>query len=393
MSEGRGFTLVELLVVILMVSVLIALVLPAVSGANNQSYRLVCANNVRQIGIATLLYLQDWTYFPAELEFTYGGATGWTDADDTLLDCWWVDDDRDDNVFYCGIDAATGRRGDPDTGAGMRAYKPASFTGNADGIEGNEERPINTYLNGERRVFMCPEDSGVLTGSHPQCPCGWGETDWFFGPGYRNWEPGSEPYGDVKAPGLWYGNCYAYNNWALSPKAVKGADPRIEPPDLSDAYPFGISHCAYDPHCVKFLEKGGSNQDCSKYGTVLKRSLIRNPSLSILVVEAPAYYAMKHYDRPLADSDYGPGPIWWQPYGSPETLHGRTGKPFSWHDEDGNRNNCTFVDGHTAYLNFNYLGKYNGFAQGWYHDAMYYGAALDPSTEHSWNVNISARAK
>lgn len=50
----RGFTLVELLVVIAIIGGLIALLLPAVQAARSAGRRTACANNFRQIGLATL---------------------------------------------------------------------------------------------------------------------------------------------------------------------------------------------------------------------------------------------------------------------------------------------------------------------------------------------------
>jgi prepilin-type N-terminal cleavage/methylation domain-containing protein/prepilin-type processing-associated H-X9-DG protein len=58
---GRsGFTLIEVLVVIGIIAVLVAILTPSLAAARHQSRAVVCASNIRQIGMGWHMYAQQW---------------------------------------------------------------------------------------------------------------------------------------------------------------------------------------------------------------------------------------------------------------------------------------------------------------------------------------------
>lgn len=72
MKTKRGFTLVELLVVISIIAILIALLLPALAKARSLALRTVCASNIRSLIQAVLIYApQERNTYPPSLQFNY----------------------------------------------------------------------------------------------------------------------------------------------------------------------------------------------------------------------------------------------------------------------------------------------------------------------------------
>ena len=74
-SPGRGFTLTELLVVICAVSVLAAVLLPALRSPDGGMHKTNCVNNLKQIGLAFRIWERDnGGKYPMQVSVTSGGV-------------------------------------------------------------------------------------------------------------------------------------------------------------------------------------------------------------------------------------------------------------------------------------------------------------------------------
>ena len=85
MNKRSGFTLIELLVVIAIIAILAAILFPVFAQAREKARTTSCLSNTKQIGMATMMYVQDYdeTYFE---QLWPGGCpaseTGyWTDSE------------------------------------------------------------------------------------------------------------------------------------------------------------------------------------------------------------------------------------------------------------------------------------------------------------------------
>ncbi|MGA2069407.1 MAG: DUF1559 domain-containing protein [Thermoguttaceae bacterium] len=78
-THRHGFTLVELLVVIVIIGLLMALLLPAVRSATESSRQAVCMNNVKELGTAIMSYESEKGRLPGYINpaSTYTGGSSY----------------------------------------------------------------------------------------------------------------------------------------------------------------------------------------------------------------------------------------------------------------------------------------------------------------------------
>lgn len=126
MKHNRGFTLVELLVVIGVIAVLISILLPTIGRARSSADRMMCQSNLRQTGIAMMAYIsENKGSFPYH-EFWYNQQ---------------------------------GPRGNLEK-YNIAPFAPVSETGFMGEKGVRFERPLNRYLKNNAQVSMCPSDRG-----------------------------------------------------------------------------------------------------------------------------------------------------------------------------------------------------------------------------------------
>ncbi len=134
--QSRGFTLVELLVVIGIIALLIGILLPSLSNARKKAQEAACASNLHQMGLAMSMYVNDWKYYPANIGYHDGDGTKAISIWQTRLRGYM---NGNYNAFYCPAEDDSFR------------WFTAPLTGSSN---------TEFSLNGFKSIFSSAQDSG-----------------------------------------------------------------------------------------------------------------------------------------------------------------------------------------------------------------------------------------
>jgi type II secretory pathway pseudopilin PulG len=151
-NKARAFTLTELVVVIATIAVLAMVVLPALAGVANKGGRAQCANNLRQIYVASMVYATEYKdWLPI---CTVGGFNSSSRSFNNLGGMHYTYYVYGGSMYYYG---------NPNSSVPTNATPPSNYYQNLGYL-------FRAGLASNGSIFYCPEQWGVVLGANNYLP-------------------------------------------------------------------------------------------------------------------------------------------------------------------------------------------------------------------------------
>src|SRR5688500_17611825 len=105
MTKRRGFTLIEILVVIAIIAILAAILFPVFARAREAARRSACLSNLKQVTLGLLMYAQDWDEVMAYHYVPDAGSDGFVSPYAASANPCWINGTmpyvKNVGVFHC----------------------------------------------------------------------------------------------------------------------------------------------------------------------------------------------------------------------------------------------------------------------------------------------------
>jgi prepilin-type N-terminal cleavage/methylation domain-containing protein/prepilin-type processing-associated H-X9-DG protein len=154
-----GFTLIELLVVIAIIALLAAMLFPVFARAREKARQTSCANNIRNLGTAILMYTQDYDEKLPLAAYAVGASVfTWHDLTDPYA--------RNTQIWYCpssSLELADGN-GQPTTHYGYNARYLTDIAANFSNAIGHTAVSIAAINRPAETVMLTDAKSSVVSG-------------------------------------------------------------------------------------------------------------------------------------------------------------------------------------------------------------------------------------
>jgi prepilin-type N-terminal cleavage/methylation domain-containing protein len=236
-SSRKAFTLIELLVVIAIIAILAAILFPVFAQAREKARQAACGSNCRQIGLALMMYAQDYDEVLVMRYYGSNGQLSWKDVMAPYL--------KNTDIYRCPSNPAARR---PDVlkrfAAGYAMYLPDQNIAAA--VGGGMAYPQPTAgIAYPASSLIIVEDSYVWPDTGPWLAYNEPAKDGSAVPGPSEWNSGH----DVAA-----GNIIYLDGHAKFMRLIKTFDDRL--PDGSNEWRFNPDSIYKKLSYMRTLEDG-----------------------------------------------------------------------------------------------------------------------------------------